>query len=150
MNVGNEEPLGYFVCDVERAGPYCMMAEKRGQSSLWRPVLPRFAHRQQQQSRFPAVCAAVSRGVFGSARTPQCRHAGRGRRSGGRCAGRPHRGPGDVCGDCEHRIPAETGPGGDFAGWHHSGCGVRAPQAAADGKLTLQLDPAELRTLRIQ
>ena len=25
-----------------------------------------------------------------------------------------------------------------------------APQAAADGKLTLQLDPAELRTLRIQ
>jgi len=29
MNVGNEEPLGYFVCDVERAGPYAMMAEAR-------------------------------------------------------------------------------------------------------------------------
>ena len=29
MNVGNEELLGYFVCDVERAGPCCMMAEAR-------------------------------------------------------------------------------------------------------------------------
>lgn len=29
MNIGNEEPLGYFICDVERAGPYCMMAEAR-------------------------------------------------------------------------------------------------------------------------
>ncbi len=29
MNVGNDEPLGYFIADVERAGPYCMMAEAR-------------------------------------------------------------------------------------------------------------------------
>ncbi len=29
MNVGKEEPLGYFIADVERGGPYCMMAEAR-------------------------------------------------------------------------------------------------------------------------
>ncbi|HUT35452.1 MAG TPA: hypothetical protein VNE39_18330 [Planctomycetota bacterium] len=29
MNVGKDEPLGYFICDVERSGPYCMMAEAR-------------------------------------------------------------------------------------------------------------------------
>ena len=29
MSVGNDEILGYFVCDVERAGPYSMMAEAR-------------------------------------------------------------------------------------------------------------------------
>jgi len=29
MTVGNDEILGYFVCDVERTGPYSMMAEAR-------------------------------------------------------------------------------------------------------------------------
>ena len=29
MHVGNEPLLGYFVADVERAGPYCMLAEAR-------------------------------------------------------------------------------------------------------------------------
>jgi hypothetical protein len=29
MNVGNDEILGYFVADVERAGPHCMLAEAR-------------------------------------------------------------------------------------------------------------------------
>jgi hypothetical protein len=29
MSVGDDEILGYFVCDVERAGPYSMMAEAR-------------------------------------------------------------------------------------------------------------------------
>ncbi len=29
MSVGNDDILGYFVCDVERAGPYSMMAEAR-------------------------------------------------------------------------------------------------------------------------
>jgi hypothetical protein len=29
MNVGDQELLGYFVADVERAGPFCMLAEAR-------------------------------------------------------------------------------------------------------------------------
>lgn len=29
MSVGKDELLGYFMCDVERAGPFCMMAEAR-------------------------------------------------------------------------------------------------------------------------
>ncbi|MBM4035411.1 MAG: hypothetical protein FJ291_27015 [Planctomycetes bacterium] len=29
MNAGNDEPLGYFIADVERGGPYCTMAEAR-------------------------------------------------------------------------------------------------------------------------
>jgi hypothetical protein len=29
MTVGSDDILGYFVCDVERAGPHCMMAEAR-------------------------------------------------------------------------------------------------------------------------
>jgi hypothetical protein len=29
MTVGNDDILGYFVCDVERAGPHCMLAEAR-------------------------------------------------------------------------------------------------------------------------
>jgi hypothetical protein len=29
MTVGNDEILGYFIADVERGGPYCMMAEAR-------------------------------------------------------------------------------------------------------------------------
>ena len=33
MNDGNDEILGYFVVDVERAGPYCMMAEARAMAN---------------------------------------------------------------------------------------------------------------------
>jgi hypothetical protein len=29
MTVGDDDILGYFVCDVERAGPHCMLAEAR-------------------------------------------------------------------------------------------------------------------------
>jgi hypothetical protein len=29
LNVGNDEITGYFIADVERAGPFCMMAEAR-------------------------------------------------------------------------------------------------------------------------
>lgn len=29
MTDGNDEVVGYFIMDVERAGPYCMMAEAR-------------------------------------------------------------------------------------------------------------------------
>ena len=56
---------------------------------LRRSVLPWFAHRQQQQTRFPAVRAAIPCGVSGAARAAQLGRAGRGLRSGGRCAGDP-------------------------------------------------------------
>ncbi len=149
MNVGNDEILGYFVCDVERAGPYSMMAEARavaygdpyylgsltGNSN--KRGFPRYVRRFH--AAFLALPALPGSVVPGAVADPEV---------------------------FVRAIP--TAEHGTYVAIVNTGFqskqdvlvtlppgtirdAVSGEQlSATEGKLTLRLDPAELRTLRIQ
>jgi len=57
MNIGDTEPLGYFMCDVERAGPYSMLAEARA-LAYGNPTLLGSLTGNSNQRGFPAYVRA--------------------------------------------------------------------------------------------
>lgn len=149
LNVGKEEPLGYFIADVERAGPYCMMAEARavahGDPWYLGSLAGNSNHRgfPEHVRRFHAAFLALP--ALPSEVLP------------------------DAAGDPEVVVRAiRTPKHGTWLAVANTGFGAKEgvaitlptpgrvedaatgqPVAAEGGKLTLSLGPAELRALRI-
>ena len=149
MNVGNDEILGYFVCDVERAGPYSMMAEARavaygdpyylgsltGNSN--NRGFPRYVRRFH--AAFLALPALPSSVVPDAASDPEVVVRAIPTAEHGTYVAIVN------TGFQSKQDVLVTLPPGTI---HDAVSGEQL--AATEGKLTLRLDPAELRTLRIQ
>lgn len=149
MSVGNDEILGYFICDVERAGPCSMLAEARavaygdpyclgslpGNSN--KRGFPRYVRRFH--AAFLSLPALPSSVLAGAASDPEVVV---------RTIPTPH--------DGTYVAIVNTGftPKQDLVVTLPAGSvqdAVTGQQlTATDGKLTVTLDAAELRTLRIR
>lgn len=150
MNVGNDEPLGYFICDVERSGPWCMMAEARamayGDPFLLGSLTGNSNHRgfpefvRKFHAAFLALPALPSEVVANAASDPEVVVRAIKTPQSGTYAAIVNTGFGEKK-DVAVTLPAQ-GQVEDAA------TGERL--TAAGSKLILSLTPAELRALRIQ
>lgn len=150
MNVGSDEPLGYFIIDVERAGPYCMLAEARamayGDPTYLGSLTGNSNHRGFPQyvrafhANFLALPALPSEVVADAASDPEVVVRSIPTDGHGTYVAIVNTGMGDKA-DVTVKLPAQ-GRVTDAA--------TGEPVAATDGKITLSLYPAQLRSLRIE
>jgi hypothetical protein len=149
MSVGNDEILGYFVCDVERAGPYSMMAEARAiahgdpyylgslPGNTNNRGFPRYVRRFH--AAFLALPAMPSSVVPGAASDPEVVVRAIRTEKHGTYLAIVNTGF-QAKKDLSVSVPAGA--------VQDAVTGERVP--VAGGKLTLALDPAQLRTLHVE
>jgi len=150
MSIGKDEILGYFIADVERAGPYCMMAEARA-LAYGDPVclgsltgnsnhrgFPQFV--REFHAAFLALPALPSEVIANAASDPEVVVRAIQTPKSGTYVAVVNVGFGEKQ-DVAIALPAQ-GKVTDAA--------TGRPVEASGGKLTLTLRPAELRALRVQ